>query len=100
MCANLNGEYIERAPERHTAQLDAKFEPVLLKDLSIRKVETVGEAIAFLQTWPVDRRSEAFQIAIESALAAAIALSTPSKAREAFRRFASEANILADTAGT
>lgn len=75
------------------------FKPaILLKDGSraARPVETLGEAVSFLDRWPYARRDPFYQTAMEMAQKAAVGYVTVEEARDAFRTFATEAKILAN----
>jgi len=65
--------------------------------LSVRAIETISEMIAFLEHWPYARRGTAYQVAVDIAHKAAVGLVTPDAARDAFRDFAGEAGILAES---
>lgn len=78
----------------------ATFKPViLLKDGSkaARPVETIGEAVLFLDRWPYARRDPSYQTAMDMAQKAAVGYVTVEEARDAFWIFAVEAKILADS---
>lgn len=75
------------------------FAPVWIRDkgpLGLRSVESLSEAIAFLERWPGEGGGS-FQEAIETAGMAVTGHVSVLEAREAFWRFAADAKILAES---
>jgi hypothetical protein len=76
------------------------FAPIWIRDvgpLGQRSIESLSEAIAFLQRWPEKDRKGSFRLALEKATMSVTGHATALEAREAFWQFASEQKILAET---
>lgn len=66
-------------------------------ELAARAIDSVSEMIVVLDRWPYARRNVSYQVAVEMAQKATACLVMPDCARDAYRTFAAEAEILAES---